>query len=304
MRKHRKKRGVAPAAVVLVVAIVASLALAASASAKLVGEYTKFQNCPFKTAGVERCIQSVTEGGTIVLGKKTVTIEKAVTLQGGYPEAPEEGPEAGFSKLVAATNGQTLTKAAQNVPGGLLGIVPPESSPPLVKALSKFFFENALTGVTSTLELAKSASDVKVSELHLAEGEGIALVMPVKVHLENPFLGKSCFVGSSSSPITWNLTSGTTVPPKGTEPISGKIGEVDFIDGGRILHLIGNELVDNTWSAPTASGCGGILSFLVNPIINTQVGLSSPAGKNSTRLVNSIYEATAAAVNKNDKENP
>ena len=98
-------------------------------------------------------------------------------------------------------------KAAQNVPGGLAGIVPEASSPPLVKALIKFFFENKITGLTSTLELAKPASEIKMSESNLARREGVALKMPVKVHLENPFLGKSCYVGSSSSPIWWELTT-------------------------------------------------------------------------------------------------
>lgn len=302
MRKHQKRRGMACAGM-LVIAL-ATLGLASSASAKLVGEFTKFQYCPYKTAGVARCINSLTTGGEIVLGTKKVAIEKSVTLQGGYPEAPEEGPEAGFAKLVAATNGQTLTKAAQNVPGGLLGIVPDASSPPLVKLLIKFFFENSLTGVTSTLELAKSASDVKISELHLAEGLGTALTMPVKVHLENPFLGKSCYVGSSGSPITWNLTTGTTSPPKGFSPMTGVIGEFEFLEEGRILKINGNELVDNNWSVPVASGCGGILSFLVNPIINGQIGLPATAGKSSARLKNTIYEASAFAVNKNDEKNP
>jgi hypothetical protein len=287
----------------LVVAL-AALGLAGSASAKLTGEFTKFEFCPYKTAGVERCINSLTTGGEIVLGTKKVTIEKAVTLQGGYTEPAEEGAEKNFSKFFAATNGVTLSKAPQNVPGGLLGIVPPEKSPALVKALSAFFFENALTGVTSTLELAKTASDIKISEEHLAEGVGVALVLPVKVHLENPFLGKSCYVGSSSSPITWNLSSGITTPPKGTEPISGKIGEVSFLEEVRILHLDGNELVDNAWSAPTASGCGGILSFLVNPIINAQIGLPVAAGKNVARLKNTVNETTSFALKKNNEEHP
>jgi hypothetical protein len=288
----------------LVAVALAALGLAGSASAKLVGEFTKFEFCPYKTAGVDRCIQSVTNGGEIVLGTKKVTIEKAVTLQGGYTEPAESGEEAEFAKFVAATNGITLSKAPQNVPGGLLGIVPPEKSPTLVKALSAFFFENALTGVSSTLELAKPASEIRISEGHLAEGVGVALKMPVKVHLENPFLGKSCYVGSSTSPIVWNLSSGLTKPPVGTEPISGKIGEVEFFEKGRILRLTNNELVDNAWSAPTASGCGGILSFLVNPIINAQIGLPSAAGKNVARLKNTINETTAFAVNKNNEENP
>jgi hypothetical protein len=301
MRKHPKMRG---ACLALAVLALATLGLTASASAKLTGEFKKFEFCPYKTAGVERCIHSVTNGGTIVLGNKTVTIEKAVTLQGGYTEPAEEGAEKEFSKFFAATNGITLSKASQNVPGGLLGIVPEASSPPLVKALIKFFFENKLTGVTSTLELAKAATDIKISEGHLAEGLGTALVMPVKVHLENPFLGKSCFVGSSTSPITWNLTTGETNPPKPNGKISGKIGDVSFLEEVRILHLDNNELVDNAWSAPAASGCGGIISFLVNPIINGQVGLPAAAGKNTAILKNTVNETTSFALKKNDEENP
>jgi len=288
----------------LLAVALASLGLAGSASAKLTGEFTKFEFCPYKTAGVDRCINSLTTGGEVILGTKKVTLEKPVTLQGGYTTQAAEGPEAGFAKFVAATNGITLSKAAQNVPGGLLGIVPPEKSPALVKALSAFFFENALTGVNSTLELAKPASEIRISENHLAEAEGVALKLPVMLHLENPFLGKSCFVGSSSSPIKWELTTGVTSPPKPNEPITGTTGEVEFFEGARILKLKNAELVDNAWSAPSASGCGGILAFLVNPIINAQIGLPSPAGKNTARLINTIYEATAFAVNKNNEEHP
>jgi hypothetical protein len=300
MRNQPKTTGVVCAAMALVALF--ALVLAGTASAKLTGEFKKFEFCPYKTAGVDRCIYSPNTGGEVILGTKKVTIEKEVILQGGYTE-PNEA-EGGFSKFFAATNGVTLSKAAQNVPGGLLGIVPEASSPPLVKALIKFFFENKLTGVTSTLELAKSASDIRVNENHLAEGQGVVLKMPVKVHLENPFLGKSCFVGSSTSPITFELRPDTTSPPKPNEPITGNPGEVEFLEGARILKLFGVEFVDNAWSAPAASGCGGILGFLVNPIINGQIGLPSAAGKNTARLKNTVYETTAFAVNKNNEENP
>lgn len=302
MQRNPKSRGVVGTA--MLVAALAVLALAPSAQAKLTGEFTKFQYCPYTTVGVARCLYSVTNGGEVVLGTKKVPVEKEVILQGGYNEAPEEGPEAGFSKFFAATNGITLSKAAQNVPGGLLGIVPPEKSPALVKALSKFFFENALTGVTSTLELANTASDIRLSEVNLAGAEGVALKLPVKIHLENPFLGKSCFVGSSGSPVKFELTSGITNPPGPNKSISGKIGEVEFLENVRILRLKGAELVDNAWSAPAASGCGGILAFLVNPIINAQIGLPSAAGKNTTILKNTIMTTTSFALKKNNEENP
>jgi len=302
MRKYPKSRGVACTAMLLVA--LATLGFASSAQAKLTGEFTKFQYCPYTTATVERCLYSVTTGGEVVLGAKKVPIEKEVILQGGYTEPATEGAEAGFAKFFAATNGVTLSKAPQNVPGGLAGIVPDEKSPALVKALIKFFFENSLTGVNSTLELANSASDIRISENHLAEAEGVALKMPVKIHLENPFLGKSCYVGSSSSPIKFELTSGVTNPPAPNKPITGSTGAVEFLEGARILRLKGAEIVDNAWSAPTASGCGGILSFLVNPIINGQLGLPAASGKNTAILKNTIMTTTAFALKKNNAENP
>lgn len=304
MRKHPKLRGVVPTAIAVTALLL--LALAGTAQAKLTGEFTKFQYCPYTTAGVTRCLYSVTTGGEVVLGNKKVPIEKEVVLQGGYskPNFEEASPEFLFSKFFAATNGITLSKGAQNVPGGLAGIVPDEKSPFLVKALIKFFFENSLTGVSSTLELAKAATDIRISENHLAEGEGIALKMPVKVHLENPFLGKNCYVGSSTSPINFELTSGTTSPPGPNKPISGKVGEVEFLESAKILKLKGAEIVDNKWSAPAASGCGGIIAFLVNPIINGQIGLPAAAGKNTAILKNTVMTTTAAALKTNDAENP
>ncbi len=283
----------------LFVVALAALSLAGGASAKLVGNYTKFAQCPFANTEVKKCIYSTTNSGEVVLGKKTVPIEKAVVLQGGYGKIEETG----FSKFYAASNGITLSKASQNVPGGLVGIVPEASSPPLVKALIKFFFENKLTGLTSTLELAKPASEIRVSENNLAGELGAALKLPVMLHLENPFLGKSCFVGSSSSPIIWELTTGETTPPLPNKSIKGTAGEIEFLEEGRILEAKGAKLVDNAWSAPGASGCGGILGFLVNPIINGQLGTTT-AGHNTAILNNTIFVGAAAAVKKNNEENP
>jgi hypothetical protein len=294
MQKHRRR---ALATALLAMAL-AALGLAGSAQAKLTGTYTKFEQCPYKNLEVKKCILSTTKSGEVVLGNKKVPIEKPVVLQGGYGKQVE-----GISPFFAATNGITLSKAPQNVPGGLLGIVPEASSPALVKALIKFFLENSLTGVNSTLELAKPATEIRVSENNLAAEEGVALKMPVKVHLENPFLGKNCFVGSSTSPITWNLTTGTTAPPAPNKAITGKAGFIEFLEEGSIAFDKEATLVDNAWSAPTATGCGGILSFLVTPIINAQLGTTT-AGHNTAILNNEIYIGAAAAVRENNELNP
>lgn len=294
---RKKHRGMKAVCAAMCLTALAALAFAGSASAKLTGEFAKFAQCPYNNLEVKKCMYSPTEGGEVVLGTKKVPITSVAYLQGGFGKP---NAETGFSKFYEALNGITLSKAAQNVPGGLLGIVPPEKSPALVKLLSAFFFENGLTGISSTLELAKPASEIKVSENHLAEEEGIALELPVKVHLENPFLGKSCYVGSSGSPVLFKLTTGSTADKK----LTGFGGEVTLFEEGSVLQLKNAVLVDNTWTAPVASGCGGILSFLVNPIINGQIGLPASSGKNASTLKNTINIASRAAVKLNNEEHP
>jgi len=276
------------------------LAFGSSASAKLTGEFTKFQNCPYPNLEVNRCIHSLNTGGKVVMGSKTVPIVNPVTLQGGYSK-----PVEGFSKFFGATNGVTLSKTPQPVPGGLAGLVKcNEISNFILRAACEWTFENALTGLDSTLELARPASEIKISESNLGEAEGVALKLPVKIRLENPFLGSNCYVGSESAPIWWELTTGVTAPPGPNTPIEGAPGEVEFIEGGRILRLNNGKLVDNAWAAPKASGCGGIFSFLLDPIINAAAGLPSAAGKNTAILETTSHVATAAAVRKNNEENP
>jgi hypothetical protein len=286
------------------VAVVAlgALAFVPGASAHT-GEFARFNNCPSTNKAVFKCLYSETIGGKVVLGKKTVPIVNKTILQGGY--GFENG--AGNATFYAATNGITLSKTPQPVPGGLAGLVN-------CKEISNFFervaceaaFENGLTGVNATLELAKPASEIVVNQEALASESGVALKLPVKVHLENPFLGSECYVGSSSSPLIWNLTTGVTKPPAGTAPIRGTAGELEFVAEGEVLEFVKAKLVDNGWSAPGASGCGGFpWEYLINPIINATVGVPSAAGKNVAILENNIFVAEAAGVNaqRGDKKN-
>jgi hypothetical protein len=279
-----------------------ALGLSAGAQAKLVGNYTKFAQCPYPNTEVRKCIYSTTNSGEVVLGSKKVPIVNPVVLQGGYGAIGEDE----FSKFYAATNGITLSKAAQPVPGGLAGIIN-------CKEIKDFFlriscevtFENGLTGLNSTLELAKPASNIRVSENHLAGEFDTALEMPVKVHLENPFLGSGCYVGSEGSPLVWKLTSGETNPPGPNKKITGSAGTIEFLEEGRILESKGAKLVDNAWSAPGATGCGGFLvELILDPIINAAAGVPAAAGKNTAILNNDIFVASAAAVRKNNAENP
>jgi len=297
----RTKSSKGRALVGLLIAAIAVFGLAATAQAKLVGNYTKFAQCPYPNEAVKKCIYSVTNSGEVVLGSKKVPIVNPVTLQGGTLT-----PVVGVAGFVAAQNGITLSKTPQPVPGGLAGLVNcSEIKEPFLRFSCELTFENGLTGLDSTLELARPASEISLSETNIVGELGTALKLPVKVHLENPFLGSNCYVGSSTTPIIWNLTTGTTSPPGPNTPIKGASGEFEFLEEGRIAEVLGNVMVENAWSAPGVSGCGGFLvELLLNPIINTAAGLPAAAGKNTAVLNNTIFIASAAAVRKNNEENP
>lgn len=292
---RRKLKSLRATCAVAAMAALGVLVVAPVASAHT-GEYAEFNNCPSTNPEVAKCLYSVTNGGKVVLGKKTVPIVNPVILQGGFGNADENF----VSNFYGATNGVTLSKAPQPVPGGLAGLVNcKEISLGWLRASCEAVFENGLTGVNSTLELARPASEIKISQVNLLFRNGVALVLPVKVHLENPLLGSSCYIGSSSSPIMWNLTTGTTSPPAPNKSIEGSTGTVEVKgDDEGILRLNGASLVDNAWSAPGASGCGGWpAEYILDPIINASVGVPAAAGKNTAILQTVADTAEVANVN-------
>jgi hypothetical protein len=294
MQSKRRKMGVLGTA--MAATALAMFLLTSSASAKLVGEYEKFQFCDWKNVETHRCIHSVTEGGSVKLGSKTVPIVNPAVLQGGYKKPIER-----ISDFIGATNGITLSKAPQPVPGGLAGLVNcPEISNFFLRIACEATFENGLTGLNSTLEIAGSPSNIKISELNLSQKLGVALKMPVKIRLENPFLGSNCYVGSDKAPMVWELTTGKTADEK----FVGTSGKIQFLEGGRILRLSESSLVDNDWPAPEADGCGGIFSFLLDPIVSSAAGLPAAAGVNVANLKTTSNITAPATLKKIDEENP
>jgi hypothetical protein len=277
-------------------AVLAALTAASTASATPKGVFAEFADCPLTAPGVVVCLHATTESGSFTVGKKTVPLEKPVVLQGGLKETPPEGVA-----FVAAADGNTLTKAPQKVPGGLSGLVNCTEIKgsglleKLERGTCESIFENGLTGVTATTELAGPASSIGVNVSAVLTGEGVALSLPVKVHLENPLLGSSCYVGSNSSPIVLHLTTGTTSPPLPNKPISGSPGTLEFPAEG-FLRLSHNSLVDNAFAAPKTNGCGGIFEFLIGPIIDSQLGVPSAAGHNTAILNGTLDQANVEAV--------
>jgi len=264
---------------------------ASSASASLTGEYARFSKCPYTNTSVDFCLYAETTSGSFTIGQKTVPLKNPVVVQGGLDGFVESFADP--LTLVAATDGNTLSKSPQTVPGGLLGIQAPNWWPQILKELFNETINNGFTGVTATVEIAGPVSGVKVNLANALESSGAAFTLPVKVKLSNPFLGSSCYIGSNSSPIKLNLTTGTTAPPPPNSPISGVSGELSEPAFGT-LALKNNRLVDNSFSAPGANGCGGILfSWAVDPFVNSIVGVPSAAGTNTAILEGTTYVAGA-----------
>jgi hypothetical protein len=255
------------------------------------GEYASFADCPLSNPATELCIFAKTESGEFTIGKETVPIVNAVTLQGGIHN------NGIVQEFIGAEDGNTLSKTPQKVPGGLAGLVKcNEISNFLERIACEVTFENGLTGVNATTELAAPASSIQINLVNLGTGTGTALQLPVKVHLENPFLGSNCTVGSNSNPIIIPLTTGTTSPPPPNNPISGSVGEISVNEAGTIVTVKNNVLVNNSFAAPEATGCGGIFSLLIDPLIDSKLSLPSAAGHNTAILRGTLKDSFAEAV--------
>jgi hypothetical protein len=275
-----------------------------SAMAEPKGEFKVFNQCPTGTEAVKGCLVSRTLSGEIVLGNKkeakektTVPIVNTQTLQGGFGNP---NPETGQQLFYAAKNGETFSKTGQKVPGGVTDFVKcNEISNIIVRTLCEWVFENSLTGVTAVTELAKPASEIYLNEDALEEEFPYppyppALVLPVKIKLENDLFGGECYIGSSSEPIELALTTGATSPPAPNKSIHGELGELASKEKGKILVITGNKLVGNAFAVGKVHGCG--LFGVLDGLIESKLGLPSPAGENTAILNNTVEQANASAV--------
>jgi len=258
MRKHHLAKLVGGlAAAIAIIAVIAPLAQARTPAPG----YTQFAGCPSPEENpiVTSCQRSEIKGGFVKMGSKEVPIEHPIVLSGGT------GEELG--KFYYNSQGG-LTKVKEKVPGGVVG----------------------LTGLTWLLELLGSEALTLYAVTELAGTVEIhslsSITVPVKVHLINPVLGNTCYIGSNSNPIVWNLTTGTTSPPPPNSPISGTPGKVSFTEEPEILFSKGGKYVDNSFSAPGANGCTltllGIIPIGLNSLVDSQSGLPAAAGTNTT----------------------
>lgn len=287
------RRGTRHATVLVAAAIVSLVALGftSSALAQPTGEYANFGDCPLSNPAVNSCVFGQTTSGEFKIGSTAVPLTKTTTLQGGLIINEETGAET----FVEAADGNTLSKTPQTVPGGLLKILAPESWPEFLRDLFNEFIDKGITGVTATTELVGTP---QLNITKLISKAPAALVLPVRIHLENSFLGNNCYVGSKANPTTVEFTTGTTSPPPPNEPITGSVGEVEIKGGGLIIVAKKNSLVNNSFAAPKAEGCGsqilfGLFTGIIDSAVDSELGLPSEAGHN-TAILNGTQEVANA----------
>jgi hypothetical protein len=269
---RRRAAGQRALLMVLGTAVLATLGVAQPALAsKTTEEYAVFSDCPVASAA--ECIVSTTTGGEFKIGSKAVPISVPIVLQGGLLTREETE-----NTLVAALDGNTLSRTPLPVPGGLTGIPGLEIGQVLE--------------VTATAEIAGPASSVHINREEVISSRQPGIVLPLKVKLSNSVLGEECYIGTDAEPILLHLTTGTTSPPAPNTPITGSRGTFHNRGQAGILEISGVSLVDNSFSAPGATGCGGALSAVIDPVIDLDIGLPAAAGTN-TAIMNSKLEQAA-----------
>jgi hypothetical protein len=261
---------------------------AGSSSAQtLNGVWGPFTRCPVDSAAMlaadgvstdPACIANSSPNGSIKLGNSTQTTG-ATNLQLG---ATIDNATGAFS-LVTPPGGALVSEPV-NVEGGLLGLMCP-SDIPLVSAICDGLVGSPMNAVTAVVEPAGEPSNFNRAAA-LSLGQPI-ITLPVKVHLVNPILGPNCYIGSNSNPIVLR-------PKNTTQPsLSAAIGDLNGTPNpsGRLARLTGlSTQGDDSFAVPAATGCG--LLGVLDPAVNAQQGLPSPAGNNNLVLNN----ASAAVI--------
>jgi hypothetical protein len=230
----------------------ASMAIFASAAnaAKPAPGYEDFAGCPSLAENpfVGTCVKDEFVGGHIGIGNREIPITNTIILRGAEEQETEN--------FIYNSEGG-IVPVRQTVPGGLIGMTG-------YKWLNEFS-EKQLK-LYATVELAGQVGSVAAPTFNV----------PIKVHLENQFLGSNCYVGSNANPIALHLS------------IAKPHGEYQE-EAGRpeVVKATGGIFTDNTYSVPGASGCVfnyGPIHQSIDSLVNSLYSLPAAAGKDTTEL--------------------
>ncbi|MFF5920127.1 hypothetical protein ACFY8C_17580 [Streptomyces flavochromogenes] len=267
----------------------ASIGTATATGPQLNGSWAPSNRCPVDAAGMlasdgldtsPQCVVSYSVSGSIKLGNTTVPTG-STNLQIGVVQNPDG------TSTVAAPAGGALIAAPATVPGGLLGLMCP-SDIPFISDICRQLTDAKLNKITATMESVGTPSDFDQIAGVLTDKPIVSI--PVRIRLENPFLGGNCYIGTKANPIILR-PSNLTSPDFGVERFNGDGSPNEEGDMSR-LNILGSTQSDKTFAVPGASGCGLGWFGLIDAAVNLKTGLPSAAGKNSLTLDNTQTHLT------------
>lgn len=124
--------------------------------------------------------------------------------------------------------------------------------------------------------VAQQAGAMGFSLITPGQGLNPLTVVPLAFHLVNPLLGPNCYIGTDASPVTLNLTTGTS------GALTGSLGTLSTAGFAGGLYTEGTKVVDGTFSTPGATGCG--LDGEWDAAIDATGNLPSASGANEAIL--------------------
>jgi hypothetical protein len=228
------------------------------------GAWAPFNRCPVDDPAMlanpsvgfgSGCLASNSTHGSIKIGNLPVQTTGNTNLQAG---------------LVLDQN--TFEISVISPPGGALVADPVQISGTPV---------GTVTAVTT------SAGNPSDFDLFAGIQTGVPIItLPIKIQLQNPALGPSCFIGSDQDPIVLH--------PQNTDLSNAKSvggffafdpnGTPDGAGPDESLLITGEVQGDDTFAVPGASGCGPNGDGSLDPVVNAVVGLPSPSGNNQLVL--------------------
>lgn len=259
----------------------ASMGTATAAAPVLNGGWAPSTRCPVdatamvSTDGLDtspQCVVSYSLSGSIKLGNTTVPTGKT-NLQIGVVQNAD-----GTNSVVAPAGGALIADSA-TVPGGLMGLMCP-SDIPFVTDICRKLTDADLNRITATMESVGTPSEFDQIAGVLTDQPIVTI--PVRIRLQNPFLGDNCYIGSKTNPILLrpkNLTApGFGVTRFDGDGTANEEGEMSRLD------LLGATQYDDGFAVPGASGCGLGWFGIIDAAVNLKTGLPAGAGKNKLLL--------------------
>ncbi len=259
----------------------ASMGTATAASPVPNGGWAPSTRCPVDATAMvsadgldtsPQCVVSYSLSGSIKLGNTTVPTGKT-NLQIGVVQNAD-----GTNSVVAPAGGALIADPA-TVPGGLMGLMCP-SDVPFITDICRKLTDADLNRITATMESVGTPSEFDQIAGVLTDQPIVTI--PVRIRLQNPFLGDHCYIGSKTNPILLrpkNLTAPgfgvTRFDGNGTANEEGEMSRLD---------LLGATQYDDSFAVPGASGCGLGWFGIIDAAVNLKTGLPAGAGKNKLTL--------------------